>query len=100
MKFVSVLIVLASACLVMSAPQKKLDFNPKPDNTPPFRLDGGGSHSKAGTNIYLDGERRVWQSQNRNNEVHLGGSYGQHFGGPSGRSPPSFGGHATYVHRF
>lgn len=59
-----------------------------------------GNHSKAGTNIFVQGQHRVWQSPNRMNDIHLQGNYGQHFGGPYGRSPPSFGGGITFTHRF
>lgn len=60
-----------------------------------------GNHDrKAGTNVYVQGQARVWQSQNKLNEVHAHGSYGQHFGGPGGRSPPSYGGGLTYTRRF
>lgn len=59
-----------------------------------------GNHSKTGTNVYVQGNHRVWQSPNRMNDVRVQGNYGQHFGGPGGRSPPSFGGGVTFTHRF
>lgn len=60
-----------------------------------------GSHSRqAGTDLYVQGQARVWQSQNKLNDFHVQGNYGQHFGGPGGRSPPSFGGGITYTRRF
>lgn len=60
-----------------------------------------GNHDRrAGTNIYVQGQTRVWQSPNRLNEVRVQGTYGQHFGGPGGRSPPSFGGGISYTRRF
>lgn len=66
-----------------------------------FKLSGGGGHSRqSGTDIYLQGQARVWQSPNKLNEVHVNGNYGQHFGGPYGRSPPSLGGGLTFVRRF
>lgn len=60
-----------------------------------------GNHDRrAGTNIYVQGQTRLWQSQNKRNEIHAQGSYGQHFGGPSGRSPPSYGAGLTFTRRF
>lgn len=72
--------------------------SPKDDRT---KINVEGNHDRrAGTNIYVQGEHRVWQSPNKLNEVHVNGNYGQHFGGPGGRSPPSYGGGVTYVRRF
>ncbi|XP_031621635.1 uncharacterized protein LOC116339741 [Contarinia nasturtii] len=72
--------------------------SPEDDRT---KIYAEGNHNrKAGTNVYVQGEQRVWQSPNKLNEVHVNGNYGQHFGGPGGRSPPSFGGGVTYTRRF
>lgn len=60
-----------------------------------------GSHDRrGGSNIYVEGQHRIWQSQNKKNEVHANGNFGQHFGGPGGRSKPSYGGGLTYTRRF
>ncbi|XP_055308251.1 uncharacterized protein LOC129572333 [Sitodiplosis mosellana] len=60
-----------------------------------------GSHDRrGGSNIYVQGQHRVWQSQDKKNEIHANGQFGQHFGGPGGRSPPSYGGGLTYSRRF
>lgn len=65
------------------------------------KIYAGGSHDpRHGSNIYVQGQQRVWQSQDRKNEIHANGHYGQHFGGPGGRSPPSYGGGLTYTRRF
>lgn len=71
-----------------------------PDQNLP-KIYAEGSHDRrAGSNIYVQGQQRLWLSQNGRNEIHAQGSYGQHFGGPGGRSPPSFGGGLMYRHRF
>ena len=60
-----------------------------------------GSHDRrGGTNVYVQGQHRVWQSENKMNEIHANGQFGQHFGGPGGRSPPSYGGGLTFTRRF
>lgn len=67
----------------------------------PFNLNAEVNHSRqSGTNVYADGTARLWQSQNQRHEIHGNANYGQHFGGPYGRSPPSFGGGLIYRHRF
>lgn len=95
-----------------SGTDKRMRRSPEPQNQPklnfdtpqrPYdgtRLNGGGGHGRSGTDIQLQGSQRVWQSDNRNHEVHAQGSYGQHFGGPSGRSPPSYGGGVGYTYHF
>lgn len=60
----------------------------------------GGHQRGMGTDVYVSGQKQLWQSGNRQNELHGGASYGQHFGGPYGNSRPQFGVGATYVHRF
>lgn len=66
-----------------------------------FRLERfeGGS-GRDGTDFFAQARARVWQSQNGNNDLHITGNYGQHFGGPYGNSPPSYGGGLTFTHRF
>lgn len=79
-----------------SRSQRSAQMDPKKHN-----IYAEGSHNRrTGTNIYVQGQTRVWQSPNKLNEVHVQGNYGQHFGGPGGRSPPSFGGGVTYTRRF
>lgn len=63
-------------------------------------ISGGGGHGKGGTDISIQGQTRVWQSPNGRNEIHAHGQYGQHFGGPGGRSPPSVGGGIIFRRRF
>lgn len=75
--------------------------NRRQANDPRFRGNLNIDHSRqSGTNVYAQGQARVWRSDNGRNEVHANGQYGQHFGGPGGRSPPSYGGGLIYTHRF
>lgn len=67
----------------------------------PFSVVAEGNHDRrTGANIHVDGQARLWQSQNQRHEVHGQGSYGQHIGGPYGNSKPIFGGGLIYRHRF
>lgn len=95
------LLVLASVCLVMSAPADKIDWTPKTDNSPSVRLEGEGNAQKhEGAHIRLDGDRRIYQSDNGNHEVYVGGTYEQHLGGPSGNSQPSWEARTGYSYHF
>lgn len=67
----------------------------------PFSVNAEANHSRqSGTNVNADATARLWQSQNQRHEVHGTAQYGQHFGGPYGRSPASVGGGFIYRHRF
>lgn len=67
----------------------------------PFSLNAQVNHSRqSGTNVNADATARLWQSQNQRHEIHGTAQYGQHFGGPYGRSPASVGIGGIYRHRF
>lgn len=67
----------------------------------PFSVSGGGGHNPhTGTDLSLNGQARLWQSQNQRHEIHGQGSYGQHLGGPYGNSQPNLGGGVLYRYRF
>lgn len=72
--------------------------SPKDDRT---KIYAEGNHDRrGGSNIYVQGQHRLWQSQDKMNEIHANGQFGQHFGGPGGRSPPSYGGGLSYTRHF
>lgn len=73
----------------------------RPEEDKRFHVNGEVNHSRGqGTNVYVDGQARVYQSDNKRHEVHVNGQYGQHLGGPYGNSRPSYGGGVQYTHRF
>lgn len=66
-----------------------------------FDVRGGGGHTRGqGSDVYLAGQTRLYQSQNQRHEVHGGATYGQHIGGPYGSSRPNVGAGASYTYRF
>lgn len=70
-------------------------------NDPRFQGNLNVDHSRqSGTNVYAEGQARLWRSENARNDIHANGHYGQHFGGPGGRSPPNYGAGLMFTHRF
>lgn len=90
--FVAVALIVVVLAAFADAQQKTEDKK--------YNVNADVTHSKAGTNVYVDGQARLWQSQNKRHEIHGQGSYGQHFGGPYGNSRPNYGGGLVYRHRF
>lgn len=58
----------------------------------------GNNNPGKGTSIGGTYQQQVYK--NGNHEINVGGSYNQHFGGPSGTSHPSLGVGAAYVYRW
>lgn len=80
---------------------KRLDLKLTPPTEPPkTHISGGVTHGPSGTNVYAAAQTQVFQSDNKAHEVHVQGSYGQHFGGPWGKSKPSYGGGVGYKFNF
>lgn len=66
---------------------------------------GGGSidanHARHfGTDVNAQGNVNLWKSHNGRSQLDGTANYNQHFGGPFGRSRPSYGGGLNFVHRF
>lgn len=57
-----------------------------------------GYNPKTETDVFVNGEKTV--RRNGNNELHIHADFGQYFGGPQGRSPPSYEGRVHNVRRF
>nr|ABG21230.1 diptericin [Mayetiola destructor] len=92
--FVAALIVAVFGALGSARPSR--------DDSKPFEINRAEvthTHGK-GTDVYVDGQARVYQSDNKRHEVYVNGQYGQHLGGPYGNSRPSYGGGVSYTHRF
>lgn len=66
--------------------------------SPQFYAEGG--HGKSGTNLHIQGQTQLWQSENQRHQLFGRGGYGQHLGGPSGNSKPNFNAGLTYQFRF
>lgn len=60
----------------------------------------GVDHSRQGTNVAVDAQRRLWESQNRRSSLDGQANYNQHFGGPAGRQRPNYGVGLMFRHRF
>lgn len=57
----------------------------------------GVDHGRHGTNVAIEAQRRLWQSQNGRSTLDGQASYNQHFGP---RSPPNYGVGVQFRHRF
>lgn len=70
-------------------------------NDPRFSGNLNIGHSRqSGTDVAAQAQARLWRSDNGRNQVNGNAQYGQHFGGPGGKSRPSYGGGLTFIHRF
>lgn len=78
------------------------DMIPQPlPNGKTWDVHGVGGHTRGqGSNVYLAGQTRLFQSKNDRHELHGGATYGQHIGGPYGSSRPNVGVGGSYVYRF
>ncbi|KAJ3646417.1 hypothetical protein Zmor_024006 [Zophobas morio] len=66
----------------------RVDYNYKPADT---KLGVEAiNNGRFGTDVGVEATRNVFKG--RNSDLEIGAKYGQHFGGPGGRSEPSFGG--------
>lgn len=54
-------------------------------------------HGRHGTNVGVEAQRRLWQSQNGRSTIDGQANYNQHFGP---RSPPNYGVGVQFRHRF
>lgn len=92
--FVPVLFVVAFSALCSARPEG--------DDSKRFEIKSAEvTHTHGqGTNVYVDGRARVYQSDDKRHEVHVNGQYGQHLGGPYGNSRPSYGGGVEYTYHF
>ncbi|KAL7736858.1 hypothetical protein ACLKA6_015692 [Drosophila palustris] len=93
MQFTIVALVCCLIGSVLAYPYPKEEENR-------FQLDGGYNSDKSGRDFHVEGQVPVWTSDNKRHEVDVSGHYGQHFGGPYGNSPPSYGGGVGYRFRF
>lgn len=96
-KTLRVICFLVIVTLISAQNVPNLNAYPKGKNTAVF-LQGG--HNQYGTDLSIAAQQRLWQSQNQKHEIHGGGSYNQHLGGPYGSSKPHFGGGVGYVYNF
>lgn len=60
----------------------------------------GVEHSRQGTDVAIEAQRRLWESQNGRNSLDGQANYNQHFGGPAGRQRPNYGAGLMFRHRF
>lgn len=92
--FVAALFVVVFAALSCARPNV--------DDSKPIEINRAEvSYTRGkGTDVYVDAQARVFQSDNKRHEVHVHGQYGQHLGGPYGNSRPSYGDGALYTFHF
>lgn len=78
------------------------DMIPQPlPNGKTWDVHGAGGHTRGqGSDVYLAGQTRLYQSKNERHEFHGGATYQQHIGGPYGSSRPNVGVGGSYVYRF
>ncbi|XP_037040242.1 uncharacterized protein LOC119077157 [Bradysia coprophila] len=55
---------------------------------------------QAGTNVNVDAQARLWQSQNRQSTLDANANYQRNFGGQFGTGRPNYGAGLTFRHRF
>lgn len=53
-----------------------------------------------GTDVTASAGANLWKSRDGNTRLDATGQYGQHFGGPFGKSKPNYGGFLNFEHRF
>lgn len=53
-----------------------------------------------GTDINTQGNVNLWKSHNGRSQLDGTANYNQHYDGPGGRRPPSYGGGINFIHRF
>jgi len=103
--------ILALVCFLIGSvmaypnpsPDKPLSWTEdKSKNTDQQRwmLDGGYNKDQSGKDFHIQGQAPVWTSDNKRHEFDVAGHYGQHYGGPYGNSPPSYGAGGIYRFRF
>ncbi|XP_037040238.1 uncharacterized protein LOC119077155 [Bradysia coprophila] len=55
---------------------------------------------QAGTNVNVEAQARLWQSQNRQSTLDANANYQRNFGGQFGTGRPNYGAGLTFRHRF
>lgn len=98
---VIVLVALFYVISVSAGDSQPLNWAVNDEQEKSSQLEGHAGHNpKTETDVFVDGEKTVRRNGNNEHGIRAGRNFEQHYGGPYGRSPPSYEGRINNVRRF